>query len=147
MASRLESALALAGLSGVPVFPCVPLGKRPACAHGFQEATTDVDQITEWWTTAPDCNLAVPTGLFFDVIDVDGLEGANALEEWIDEQGEDPRLYNPTVLTPSGGYHVYVGPTGVGNRAGWLTHVDYRGIGGYVLVPPSRTEKGEYRWF
>ncbi|MBD4580751.1 DNA primase, partial [Xanthomonas citri pv. citri] len=27
--------------AGVPVFPCVPGGKRPLTEHGFHDATTD----------------------------------------------------------------------------------------------------------
>jgi hypothetical protein len=45
------------------------------------------------------------------------------------------------------GFHWYVKPTGVGNRAGVLPGVDFRGRGGYVLGPPSVHPKGHrYRW-
>lgn len=141
----LDAALMLAE-AGCPVFPCRPYMKVPATSDGFKSATTDEEMIRKWWP--PDVNpfnLAVPTGILFDVIDVDGLDGMNAIEMWAPDSPSIKRL-QPTVLTPSGGYHIYLPPTGHGNRAGMLERVDYRGIGGYVLVPPSRTEKGEYRW-
>ena len=149
MGTLLEAALEFA-LQGQPVFPCRALDKRPATVNGFKDATTDVDQITEWWhpdwPNTRDYNIGLPTGVLFDVIDVDGLEGANALEEWAEQYEWVRRLPGPTVVTPSGGYHIYVTPTGAGNRAGMVPHVDYRGVGGYVLAPPSRLEHGVYRW-
>jgi Bifunctional DNA primase/polymerase, N-terminal len=42
---------------------------------------------------------------------------------------------------------IYLAPTGAGNRAGLLEHVDWRGRGGYVVAPPSRHVSGaRYRW-
>lgn len=138
----LEAALAFAD-EGQPVFPCKPGLKVPAVVNGFKDATLDADQIETWWEKA-DYNIGLPTGVLFDVIDVDGLEGMNNLELWAAEF--KVVLPEPTVATPSGGYHIYVHPTGNGNRAGMLEHVDYRGVGGYVLAVPSVTEKGSYRW-
>jgi hypothetical protein len=58
-----------------------------------------------------------------------------------------------TVSTPRpGGLHVYVRASGHGNRAGMLPGVDYRGLGGYVLAPPSQLDDrddqhpGTYAW-
>jgi hypothetical protein len=43
--------------------------------------------------------------------------------------------------------HLYVPANpAVGNGAGLLPNVDYRGAGGYVVAPPSRTDVGSYRW-
>lgn len=38
---------------GVPVFPCVPGGKRPITTRGFHEATTDAAQVVSWWRQRP----------------------------------------------------------------------------------------------
>src|SRR5699024_12735745 len=46
----------------VPVFPCVPGGKRPLTRHGFHDATNDPDQAEAWWRKYPNANIGVPTG-------------------------------------------------------------------------------------
>jgi hypothetical protein len=58
----LEAALAYAR-HGIPVFPLVPNGKTPLTAHGFKDATTDEAKIMEWWSTTPEANIGMPTGL------------------------------------------------------------------------------------
>lgn len=138
----LASALWYAG-SGLAVFPCRPGGKAPLTGHGFKDATTDLEQVRAWWTATPDANIGLPTGARFDVFDVDGPEGMLALGEYIDS-GNFPVVL-AKVLTPRG-RHFYVPAAGQGNRAGILHQVDYRGSGGYVIAPPSRTADGRYRW-
>ena len=67
----LRQALAYAR-RGWPVFPCQPGQKIPATAHGFRDATTDEQQITNWFTRCPEHNLAIATGAPGpDVLDVD----------------------------------------------------------------------------
>ena len=56
---------------GVPVFPCVPGGKRPIPERGFHEATTDAGQVDAWWRRRPGASLAVPTGTASGVVVVD----------------------------------------------------------------------------
>ena len=54
----------------------------------------------------------------------------------------------PLVATGGGGWHYWYAPSGFGNRPPQgLTHVDWRGLGGSVLAPPSRhASGGHYRW-
>jgi bifunctional DNA primase/polymerase-like protein len=47
-----EAALELAE-RGIQVFPC-RADKRPACEHGFKDASTDPALIQEWWALVPD---------------------------------------------------------------------------------------------
>jgi hypothetical protein len=142
----LKHALAYAA-RGWPVFPLRPRAKVPATAHGLRDATVDEARIVAWWTANPDANIAIRTGDVFDVLDVDGDEG-------IDEGarlfgGGDVELPpGPAVLTPSAGLHLYFQPTGLGNRARFRPGLDWRGQGGYVVVPPSIGANGyAYTWW
>jgi hypothetical protein len=142
----LSQALAYAR-RGWPVFPCLPGQKIPATKHGFRDATTNPDQITEWFTRRPDHNLAIATGAPGpDVLDID-VHGPN--ENGYAALGrlhcagllEDAYGY---VRTPSGGLHIYF--TGTAQRNGHLAahHVDFRSAGGYVLAPPSQVDGHPY---
>ena len=67
----LRQALAYAE-RGWPVFPCLPGQKIPATRHGYLDATTDQQQITEWFARQGGWNLAIATGAPGpDVLDVD----------------------------------------------------------------------------
>lgn len=131
--------------NGWPVFPCQPGGKQPACAHGFHDATTDPDRIRAWWTTQPDANIGMPTGDKVDVFDFDGDPiGLWEFNAAAITDGDLPRLRGAAV-TPRG-MHLYVPAAGIANKVGIYPGVDYRGTGGYVVIPPSRTTTGSYRW-
>ncbi len=128
---------------GVPVFPCVPGGKRPLTSHGFHDATADARQVALWWKRWPSANIGVPTGAAsrMDVVDVDlkrtgsgypafaRARQAGLVDGWL-----------ALVRTPSGGMHVFY-PTARGRpQPSWQATsvcVDFRGEGGYVIVPPS----------
>lgn len=128
----LEAALRYAEW-GWPVFPLKTHSKQPATFNGFKDASTDIDQIKHWWTKKPDCNIGLPTGGAFDVIDFDVPDGIPTLHKLVGEE----RAVHGWVTTASGGTHLYIKPTGRGNHARWLPGTDYRGIGGYVVAPPS----------
>lgn len=130
-----DSAVWYADQYGWAVFPLIPGGKTPATPNGFKDATTDTGQIRRWWQQNPNYNIGLPTGGLFDVVDVDVPEGTFS---WADlrDSGSCPDIHG-WVATPSGGWHVYVQPTGIGNKAGWVLGVDFRGAGGYVVAPPS----------
>lgn len=127
----------------IPVFPCVAGGKRPLTKRGFHEASTDPRQITRWWTRWPRANIGVPTGHVsgLDVVDVDvhGAIRGFAAFELSRREGLTDR-WAAFVRTPSGGVHAYypadperAQPSWQAARAG----IDFRGAGGYVVVPPS----------
>ena len=94
----------------------------------------------------PQANVGLATGICFDVLDIDGLVGLAALRQFAAAAG--PWLPGPLVVTGGGGWHHWFRPTGLGNRPPrGLAHVDWRGRGGCVLVPPSRhISGGSYRW-
>lgn len=129
--------------NGIAVFPCEPAGKRPLTSHGFKDATTDLERVTAWWQAAPNANIGVPTGRLFDVIDIDGPPGYQSLGR-MREEGLLPTTYG-WAGTPRGGMHAYIRPTGDGNAANFRPGIDFRGIGGYVIAPPS-AGPGERRY-
>lgn len=136
----LEAALDYATRLGWPVFPIFPGKKNPMTVHGYLDATTDVDQIETWWRWTPQANIATPTGITFDVIDVE-MEHLNAfLGEWT-KAGANPRHYS-MVRTPSGGLHIYVAVTMKRCQRCWFG--DLKGKGGYVLLPPSHIKGSLY---
>lgn len=141
-----SSALWYAG-QGWPVFPLHPNSKQPAISkkdggNGLHDATTDPDQVRSWWTRWPDANIGLPTGINFDVIDIDGPTGIQSLAEL--GEGVLPDIHGK-VGTPRG-FHLYVKKTGDGNRAGVRPGIDYRGAGGYVVGAPSRIDFKTYTW-
>lgn len=132
--------------AGTPVFPCQPGGKSPITAHGFRDATTDPDRIRAWWSLTPLANIAAPTGHpGFDVLDVDvradgsgwaafrRARAAGLFEGWV-----------RAVRTPSGGLHLYFPGTEQRNGSVRGQHLDFRGRGGYVLLPPSLVRTADY---
>lgn len=135
--------------AGVPVFPCVPGGKRPLTHHGFHDATTDPDVIEAWWRRQPQANIGVPTGTASGlvVVDVDVHGPVNGFEAFrrADEAGLVDG-WQLLVATPSGGMHAYYPAAPGTEQRSWQAAragVDFRGDGGYILVPPSTVDSGE----
>jgi hypothetical protein len=107
--------------------------------------------IERWWRRQPSANIGLPTGkksgiLVLDVdVDDGGLESLAKLE-----RAGAPVPKTARTRTGGGGIHVFFrypgGSTEIRNSAGLLgLGLDVRGEGGYVVVPPSRTQ-GPYEW-
>jgi hypothetical protein len=147
MTGLIDAALLYARL-GYPVFPLAPRSKLPLIpaeqgGHGLHDATTDTAQIRAWWEAHPIANIGLRTGVSFDVIDLDSEAAVDALEAARDGR---ERVAGPVVATGKG-FHYFMLPTGLGNRASVLPGVDFRGQGGYVVAPPSEHPSGtRYRW-
>ena len=156
--SLLDAALWYASV-GLPVLPlhtptphgwcscdredCDRIGKHPRTPRGLHDASNDPDQIRTWWRRWRFANLGVRTGVVADVCDIDSPTGLTELRNVL--AGAD--IAAPMVRTGSGGWHVWVAPTGHGNRGRFLPDVDWRGIGGYVVAPPSIHVSGKpYTW-
>jgi Bifunctional DNA primase/polymerase, N-terminal len=121
-----------------------PLGSL--VRHGVNDATCKRARVLAWWARHPQANIGLATGHRFDVLDVDGPEGAQTIRELATTQGFQSS--GPLVRTGGGGWHFYLAPTGLGNiHPAELAHVDWRGRGGYVVAPPSRHASGHpYQW-
>lgn len=127
--------------AGIPVFPCVVNDKNPATANGFHDATTNVDQINRWWQQA-DYNLAIcPEDAGWAVVDIDVGEGKEGAATWAVLEAEHGASTTRVIRTPRGGQHLYFAgslPASQGDlKKGLGPGVDTRGVGSYVLVPPS----------
>lgn len=132
---------------GWPVFPCLPGQKIPATRHGYLDATTDQQQITDWFAHQPHYNLAIATGAPGpDVLDVDQHGSAGNGFGAFARLGKARLLDGAAtcIRTPSGGLHLYF--TGSAQRNGHLPahHLDFRSTGGYVLTPPSQISGRRY---
>jgi Bifunctional DNA primase/polymerase, N-terminal len=128
---------------------CGQVGKHPLGSlvpHGVKDATTNRARILAWWSGHPQANIGLATGRLFDVLDVDGPEGEQAIRTLAAAHGLASS--GPLVRTGGGGWHFYLAPTGLGNvHPRGLAHVDWRGRGGYVVAPPSRHASGHpYQW-
>jgi hypothetical protein len=145
--ATLHQALAYAR-RGWPVFPCLPGQKIPATKHGYQDATTDEQQITEWFGRGQRWNLAIATGTPGpDVLDIDqhGQAGNGyAAYARLRRAG----LVNGAaayVRTPAGGMHAYFAGSDQHNGRLPSHHLDFRATGGYIVAPPSQISGKPYR--
>ncbi len=145
---------------GWPVFPLRPKGKKPIIAsahrpndkckgecgtdgHGLYDATTDPTRITKWWERWPNANIGNRTGIVADVFDIDRDDPADGTADM-----EPFDMPGGPVVRTGAGWHFYVLPTGTGNRTRFTEHCDWRGAGGYSILPPSLHHTGRnYEWF
>ena len=143
----LDAALGYAARSW-PLIPLVPGDKPPLgrlVPHGLKDATTDADCIREWWTAEPTANIGLVTGINFDVLDIDGDVGWTTLANAVNKFG--CLSSSPVSMTGGGGGHDLFLPTGGKNRVRFLPNLDWRGVGGYIVAPPSFHPNGtQYEW-
>lgn len=139
----LRDAAGLFVAEGVPVFPCVPGGKRPLVEHGFHDATTDPAQVEAWWERWPQANIGIPTGAAsgVEVVDVDVHTAGTGFPAFRAAHREGRAAgWAALVRTPSGGLHAYFPADSDRSQTSWQAaraHVDFRGAGGYIIAPPS----------
>lgn len=167
----LEWALWYATVKGWAVFPCHTVdengmcscyarekcenpGKHPRIKGWKEQATTDPEQIREWWRLWPDANIGLATGAKSGVValDVDPKDGGDdTLRELEEAYGQLPDTVGS--ITGSGGRHIlfeYPGwyvPPSVGKTGGIGDGLDIRGDGALIILPPSRHTSGRrYEW-
>jgi len=132
--------------------PLLPLSKEPA-VRGFagrywkSKTTPSLDLASSWCEGA---NVARLTGSRHRllVIDCDMDRGSDGFASWHELCHQHSYISpSPVTITPGKGAHFYfLLPPGVKirSRTGFRPGIDIKGENSYVLVAPSRTEKGEY---
>ena len=168
---RALHAALLTAARGLPVFPLsrtkLPAVRSPhrdeprltdcrgECGrpgHGVHDAATDPAAIRALFAVAPwatgygiACGRAPHHLVGLDLDVKHGADGVAALHALAEAHSfEIPRTV--TVLTPSGGRHLWLtAPGPVSNSVGRpAPGIDVRGAGGYVVGPGSRTVAGHY---
>lgn len=154
---------------GYPVFPvCSPLmsahrhridgqykdctpdkrGKNPMIRwKTYQTMMPTADDIHDWWGRWPNANIGMATGELSGIVVLD-CDSGEARQLALDKGGLEKA---PAVWTGTpGGVHFWMRWPGypVTNFVKDIPGTDFRGDGGYVLLPPSvhRNQNTEYRW-
>lgn len=150
------AALAYADQCGLPVFPLAPKSKRPLCAHGENDGTTDLKRIDEWWREAPSAGIGCALRFTpWFVLDVDARAGG---DEWLAAQLGLDALPTPLICEtgsgwPSAHYWFRRSPRLMQINAKSVAHangVDLKGLPyGYVILPPTvhQNTGREYAWW
>jgi Bifunctional DNA primase/polymerase, N-terminal len=124
---------------------CPDPGKHPRLRGWQRLAAIDPAVAGEWWRRWPATNLGLATGRRFDVLDLDGDHGMEALRAAVSITPAEH--LGPVARTGGGGWHLLYAPTGLGNRVRLLPGVDWRGRGGLIVAPPSQHASGHhYTW-
>jgi hypothetical protein len=119
---------------------CSRTGAHPIPSHGAADATTDPIRLTWWWRRFPQANLGLATGACFDALIVRGSEGDAA--RWA-VVAEALRAGGPLVRGGGDIWYFLFAPTGLASQRPWgLARVEWRGLGGWVVAPPSQHPGG-----
>ncbi|OGG48695.1 hypothetical protein A3C18_02415 [Candidatus Kaiserbacteria bacterium RIFCSPHIGHO2_02_FULL_54_11b] len=133
-----ETALKYAEM-GYSIIPIRAKSKKPLVDwKRYQTERATPEEIEKWFKEWPNMNIGIITGAISGIAVVD-VENGGSLE------GLPPTV---TAKTGGGGWHLYYRHPGhkVGNEVRTRELTDVRGDGGYVVAPPSVSEKGAYEW-
>lgn len=142
---RESMSLHLAGL-GMKIFPMKPNRKEPMITGWPKNASSDPEQIKEWFRKFPTMNYGIacgPSGLV--VVDLDVKNGIDGIEAWKRHTVEVSAIPTFEVETPSGGMHLYYWANDVPSSTNYPSEaIDIRGDGGCVVGPGSTLANGTY---
>lgn len=150
--TKIEAAIKYAA-RGWRIFPCsantkIPLGS--AAPHGVKDATSDEETVRKWWMENPDANIGLACGEQSGVyvVDIDRRveQGVDGFESIKASGKKLPRTLMQH--TPSGGMHFLYKCEGEkpANKNGFLTGVDIRSTGYYIILTPSTIDGKIYSW-
>jgi hypothetical protein len=123
---------------------CDNIGKHPLTPNGFKDATNDLKAIDQFWKKWPFANIAVRTGIEFNLIVLD-FDSPDALMEAEEKLGH--RIDGVRVKTGRG-VHIYVRPgddlKSLKSSIAVLPGFDVRADGAYVISYGSLHANGEF---
>jgi hypothetical protein len=137
--------------NGRSVFPVRP-DKKPLVKWAPYQTTPAAQSLVEqWWSKWPNAGIGCACGAVSGVVvlDVDGAAGFQELRRL------NLRIPDTLTVRTGRGWHFYFQDPGVktknftsGKTAFPLPHVDFRGHGGYVILPPSLHQQTgrRYQW-
>lgn len=128
------------GVNNWAVFPL--RGKIPAIAggRGVLDATTDIDQITQWWGGRyTGCNIGARVPASMIVIDIDPRHGGDrSIAELEQQHGKLPETLTTISGRGDGGRHLFFRrPSGKLSSKRLGSGIDLKTSAGYVVMPPS----------
>jgi len=130
---------------------CDRAGKHPIPKNGCQAATADGALLRQMWKANPHANIGMATGhngiVVVDVDSAGNKKGDASLAQLELDHGALPATL--ATRTGSGGRHYFFHTTTpIKNSTSKVAKdIDIRGIGGYVILPPSNHKSGnKYEW-
>ena len=145
MRTMVDTALHYASL-GYAVFPCTS-GTRPVplTPHGFKDATSDPDQIAEWWHVWPTPasayrQLACWWWMWTTRRTPGWPTSPSWLAAWPPPRPRSPLEAGGTTSSPTPGKEWRCSVSEL------APHVDIRTDGGLFIAPPSLRSDGAYLW-
>lgn len=124
---------------------CPSAGKHPISPNWFNDATSDPARVAAVWDSSPDLNIGIaPARSGHVALDLD-VKRANGLHFFA---GTHEAAGGPAAVTPSGGAHRLFlrceqTPPNTSNKS---LGFDWMSTAGQIVVAPSTTAKGAYRW-
>jgi Bifunctional DNA primase/polymerase, N-terminal/Primase C terminal 1 (PriCT-1) len=131
-------------------YACGDQGKHPIgkiAPRGCHSAVTDRTAVEHMFTNWPESNVGIATGSVI-VVDIDPRNGGDvSLRELEQQHGPMPATWRSA--TGGGGEHIiFAAPAGKKISGRLLaTGIDLKGVGGYIVAPPSLHVSGRrYEW-
>ena len=143
-----QLALAYASSYGWKLFPLVPRSKHPLIKNWPEVATSEIGQITKWWSRWPQANIGLLCGQASGVVVVDVDLRSCGAETWaafLDVQG---RIDTLEAMSGSGGsHHFFQAPEHLIAKGKLGPGVDLQGERSYLVLTPSTHPCGNpYEW-